>query len=143
MSRAPRISAAYACLLATLLALGMAASTPASSWAAHGDQHSPFEEQVQRDSERQSERPSERPAEDMGEGIPPVLVDGTEKLNPYLHEPIDPTGIEITTVTPADRFIRATTPLLAGLTLGALGLLVLAISQAVRKRSAGEIRLGE
>jgi hypothetical protein len=57
--------------------------------------------------------------------------------------PIDPASIEITTVTPADRFVRATTPLLAALTLGALGMLGLAIAQAVRKRAPGEIRLGE
>ena len=139
MRTAPRFSAVFACLLVTLLALGLAAITPNTSWASHGDQHSPLEEQMQRDAERSTYGPGE----DIGEGSPPVLVDGTEKLDPYQYEPIDPTGIEITTVTPADRFIRATTPLLAGLTLGALGLLVLAISQAVRKRSVGEIRLGE
>lgn len=138
MPRARRVSAAYACLLAALLAFGFAVSSPTATWAAHGDQHSQLEEQLQRDTQLPTED-----GEDVGEGIPPVLVDGSQKLDPYLHEPIDPSGIEITTVTPADRFIRATTPLLAGLTLGAIGLLVLAISQAVRKRSAGEIRLGE
>lgn len=132
--RAIRALVAFAAAL--LLALSLSVASGTSSWADNlDDQHRELNEQVQRDGDGD--------LDDLGDRIPPVLMDGTQKLDPHLLDPVDPASIEITTVTPADRFIRATTPLLVALTLGALGLFGLAISQAVRKRSAGEIRLGE
>lgn len=129
------MSAAIALPLALLLALSISLFLSANAWASESEDQSELYEQMQRDGIQN--------LDDMGEGIPPVLVDGSQNLDPHQLEPIDPSSIEITSVTPADRFIRATTPLLVGLSLGALGLLGFAISQAVRKRSVAEIRLGE
>lgn len=127
---------AFALLLALFLAATLALGAATSAIGAEGDdQHREMIERVQRNGVEGKQ--------EMGEGIPPVLIDGTQKLDPHQLEPIDPAAIELTLITPADRFIRATTPLLVALSLGAFALLGLAISQAVRKRSAGEIRLGE
>lgn len=109
------------------------------SMAAHAaDQQTDMQHELNERLQRQGET-----SEDMGERIPPMVLNENHELNPMQYDPVDPAAIEITTDTPADRFIRATTPLLVALTLGALGLLVFAISQAVRKRMAAEIRLGE
>ena len=89
-----------------------------------------------------------RGEDDMGNRIPPMVLDSTAALDPQQLPALDPSTIQITRLTPADRFIRATTPLLAGLTLGVIWLVIFSFTQALQKRSAGEsqqageIRLG-
>lgn len=89
-----------------------------------------------------------RSHEDIGNRIPPMILDSFATLDPHKLAPLDPSTIQITSVTPADRFTRATTPLLAGLTLGVFGLVIFGVRQALQKRSpgeseqAGKIRIG-
>ena len=150
--RTIRFSAARWLALLMLAALATLAVLSASPASAHElDQSSEFHLAAGVDEQYEQDEMNERmqPGSDLdhdsekGERIPPVVLDGSQDLDPHQLAPIDPASIEITTVTPADRFVRATTPLLAALTLGALGMLGLAIAQAVRKRSPSEIRLGE
>jgi hypothetical protein len=51
-----------------------------------------------------------REGDEIEQVIPPVIVNGQE--------------IEITTLTPADRFMNATTPLVVALMFGSVGLVV-------------------
>ena len=125
-----------AATFALLLAFAGVSAGSMVSYAA--DEQTDMQHELNERLQRQGET-----SEDMGERIPPMVLNESNKLDPMQYAPVDPASIEITTDTPADRFIRATTPLLVSLTLGALGLLFYAISQAVRKRSAAEIRLGE
>lgn len=54
--------------------------------------------------------------------IPPAMVD--DQLDPFATKPIDFSRVEITTLTPADKYISATTPLAVGLMLGTVSLVV-------------------
>jgi hypothetical protein len=74
----------------------------------------------------------ENNSEETEQVIPPAIVDG--QVNPT--EPLDLSEIEITTKTPADEFISATTPLLVALMLGSVGLVVFTLVSQSRKESA-------
>lgn len=54
--------------------------------------------------------------------IPPAMVD--DQLDPFASQPIDFSQVEISTLTPADKYISATTPLAVGLMLGTVSLVV-------------------
>ena len=51
-------------------------------------------------------------------------------------EPLDLAEIQITTKTPADEFITATTPLLVALMLGSVGLVVFTLVSQSKKDAA-------
>jgi hypothetical protein len=70
--------------------------------------------------------------EETEQVIPPAIVDGQVNQT----EPLDLSEIEITTQTPADEFISATTPLLVALMLGSVGLVVFTLVSQSRKESA-------
>ncbi|MFM1784803.1 MAG: hypothetical protein RLZZ579_1080 [Actinomycetota bacterium] len=74
----------------------------------------------------------ENNGEETEQVIPPAIVYG--QVNPT--EPLDLSEIEITTKTPADEFISATTPLLVALMLGSVGLVVFTLVSQSRKESA-------
>jgi len=54
--------------------------------------------------------------------IPPAMVD--DQVDPLGTLPVDFANVEITTLTPADKFVSATTPLAVGLMLGTVSLVV-------------------
>lgn len=54
--------------------------------------------------------------------IPHAVV--KNQVDPKAAEPIDMTRVEITTMTPADQFAAATTPLVVALMFGSVGLVV-------------------
>ena len=71
--------------------------------------------------------------EDM-EIVPPAMVDSeVEKTE---REPIDFSEIEITTMTPADKFVNATTPLVIALGLGSFALVAYTLVQGSKERDA-------
>ena len=63
-----------------------------------------------------------RDGNEIEQVIPPVVVNG--QVDPNAAEPLDLDRIEITTLTPADRFMNATTPLVVALMFGSVGLVV-------------------
>lgn len=69
--------------------------------------------------------------EDM-EIIPPTKVDRV--LDPNAKQPIDFSRVEITTLTPADKFVNATTPLVISLGLGSLALVAYTLVQGSKER---------
>jgi hypothetical protein len=72
-------------------------------------------------------------SDDTEQVIPPAVVDNQV---PTATNPLNLDEIEITTKTPADEFITATTPLLLALMLGSVGLVVYTIlSQSGRESS--------
>jgi len=54
--------------------------------------------------------------------IPPAMVD--KQVGSFDSQPVDFSQIEITTLTPADKYVSATTPLMVGLVLGTVSLVV-------------------
>ena len=71
-------------------------------------------------------------AADEVEIVPPAKMDtgvGTE-----LREPIDFSRVEITTLTPADKFVNATTPLVMALAMGSVALVGYSLMQGVKER---------
>ena len=67
--------------------------------------------------------------------VPPTVVEEDE----YRPEPIDLSKIEFTTLTPADEFARATTPLVVAMGIGAVTLLVVSLaSSKARAPKSGE-----
>lgn len=75
----------------------------------------------------------ENSSDDTEQVIPPTIVDNQTQS---VTEPLDLDEIEITTKTPADEFITATTPLLLALILGSVGLVAFTlISQSKRQSS--------
>ena len=71
-------------------------------------------------------------ADDEVEIVPPAKMDtgvGTE-----LREPIDLSRVEITTLTPADKFVNATTPLVMALAMGSVALVAYSLHQGVKER---------
>tara|TARA_B110000305_G_scaffold64087_1_gene71351 strand:- start:35 stop:409 length:375 start_codon:yes stop_codon:yes gene_type:complete len=54
--------------------------------------------------------------------VPPAMVD--TQVGTFDSEPLDFSQIEITTLTPADKYVSATTPLMVGLVLGTVSLVV-------------------
>ena len=69
--------------------------------------------------------------EEKDRAIPPAEV-GT-LVNPHANDPIDLSEIEITTLTPADRFVNATTPLVLALGLGSVGLVIYTLAQGAKE----------
>jgi hypothetical protein len=63
--------------------------------------------------------------------IPPAEV-GT-MIDPHAKEPIELSEIEITTLTPADRFVNATTPLVVALGLGSVALVIYTLAQGAKE----------
>jgi hypothetical protein len=59
-----------------------------------------------------------------------------DQLDPTATEPLDLSEIEVTTKTPADEFITATTPLLVALMLGSVGLVIFTLVSQSKKDSA-------
>ncbi|MEZ7995511.1 MAG: hypothetical protein ACKVHW_01555 [Actinomycetales bacterium] len=54
--------------------------------------------------------------------IPPAMVDN--QVGTFDSQPVDFSDVEITTLTPADKYVSATTPLMVGLVLGTVSLVV-------------------
>ncbi len=54
--------------------------------------------------------------------IPPAMVDN--QVGTFDSQPVDFSQVEITTLTPADKYVSATTPLMVGLVLGTVSLVV-------------------
>lgn len=54
--------------------------------------------------------------------IPPAMVN--EQVDPFGSKPVDFSEVEFTTLTPADKYVSATTPLMVGLMLGTVSLIV-------------------
>jgi hypothetical protein len=54
--------------------------------------------------------------------IPPAMVD--TEFGALESQPVDFSQVEITTLTPADKYVSATTPLMVGLVLGTVSLVV-------------------
>ena len=54
--------------------------------------------------------------------IPPAMVDN--QFGTFDSQPVDFSQVEITTLTPADEYVSATTPLMVGLVLGTVSLVV-------------------
>lgn len=69
--------------------------------------------------------------EEKDRAIPPAEV-GT-MIDPHSNEPIDLEEIEITTLTPADRFVNATTPLVVALGLGSVALVIYTLAQGAKE----------
>jgi hypothetical protein len=63
-----------------------------------------------------------REGDEIEQVIPPVVVNG--QVDPNAAEPLNLDEIQITTITPADRFMNATTPLVVALMFGSVGLVV-------------------
>ncbi len=63
-----------------------------------------------------------REGDEIEQVIPPVVVNG--QVDPNAAEPLNLDEIQITTMTPADRFMNATTPLVVALMFGSVGLVV-------------------
>lgn len=70
-------------------------------------------------------------ADDMDQVIPPAIAG--RLIDPHAQEPIDFSRVEISTLTPADRFVNATTPLVVSLALGSLALVVYTLVQGARE----------
>lgn len=76
----------------------------------------------------------ENQTDDTEQVIPPAVVE--DQIDPHGTAPLVISDIEITTQTPADEFITATTPLLVALMLGSVGLVVFTLaSQSGRENS--------
>mgnify|MGYP000116547882 FL=1 len=69
--------------------------------------------------------------EDKESVIPPAEVGSL--IDPHSQEPIDLSKIEITTQTPADRFVNATTPLVVALGLGSVALVIYTLAQGAKE----------
>ena len=69
--------------------------------------------------------------DDQTQVIPPAVVEN--QVNPKAMEPIDLSEIEITTITPADEFAAATTPLVVALMFGSVGLVVYTLATQGRQ----------
>ncbi len=54
--------------------------------------------------------------------IPPAMVN--DQVDPFGSKPVDFSQVEFTTLTPADKYVSATTPLVVGLMLGTVSLIV-------------------
>ena len=54
--------------------------------------------------------------------IPPAMVEN--QVGTFDSQPVDFSDVEITTLTPADKYVSATTPLMVGLVLGTVSLVV-------------------
>jgi len=52
--------------------------------------------------------------------VPPTMVD--TQVGTFDSKPVDFSQVEITTLTPADKYVSATTPLVVGLMLGTVSL---------------------
>ena len=63
--------------------------------------------------------------------IPPAVVEN--QTNPKASKPIDLNEVEITTMTPADEFAAATTPLVVALMFGSVGLVVYTLATQGRQ----------
>jgi len=76
----------------------------------------------------------DRKSDETEQVIPPTMVDG--QIDPVGAEPLNLSEIEVTTKTPADEFISATTPLLVALMLGSVGLVVFTLQSQSKRESA-------
>jgi len=63
--------------------------------------------------------------------VPHAVVEN--QLDPRAAEPIDMSSVKITTMTPADEFAAATTPLAVALMLGSVGLVVFTLVSQSRR----------
>jgi hypothetical protein len=70
-------------------------------------------------------------ADEEMEIVPPAKTDSEFQDR---REPIDLEEIEITTLTPADRFVNATTPLVVALGLGSFALVAYTLVQGSKER---------
>jgi hypothetical protein len=70
-----------------------------------------------------------------GEGsehmIPPAKVG--KYIDPHGQAPIDFSRVEITRLTPADKFVNATTPLALAMGLGSIALVVYTLTQGAKE----------
>ena len=69
-------------------------------------------------------------AGDSDHVIPPTKMKQTD---PFSQPPIDVSKLEISTLTPADRFVNATTPLVIGLGLGSIALVIYTLAQGAKE----------
>jgi hypothetical protein len=72
-------------------------------------------------------------ADDQMEIVPPARTDSEFEEH---REPIDFNKVEITTQTPADKFVNATTPLVVALGLWSVALVVYTLVQGSKERDA-------
>lgn len=71
-------------------------------------------------------------ADDEMEIVPPARIDSEiQREHP---EPINLRQVEITTLTPADKFVNATTPLVVALGLGSFALVAYTLVQGSKER---------
>lgn len=73
-------------------------------------------------------------AEDEVDFIAPTKVERTQLSTS--ETPIDFSKVEISTLTPADKFVNATTPLVVSLGLGSLALVAYTLIQGARELDA-------
>lgn len=78
----------------------------------------------------------ERNDDDIEQVIPPAKVEG--QVDQSGAEPLDISQIKVTTETPADQFINATTPLYVVLFLGTIGLVVVTLVTQGRGNSGSD-----
>lgn len=71
-------------------------------------------------------------ADEDSEIVPPAQIDTNSETEE--REPIDLTKIEITTLTPADKFVNATTPLVMALGMGSVALVAYTLAQGAKER---------
>jgi hypothetical protein len=70
-------------------------------------------------------------AEDSDHMIPPTKVG--KLIDPHGQEPIDFSKVQVTTLTPADRFVNATTPLVIAMGLGSMALVIYTLAQGQKE----------
>ncbi|MEK9907522.1 MAG: hypothetical protein VW500_00335 [Aquiluna sp.] len=78
----------------------------------------------------------ERDDDEIEQVIPPAKVEG--QVDQSGAEPLDISRIEVTTETPADQFLNATTPLYVALFLGTIGLVVVTLVTQGRGNSSSD-----
>jgi hypothetical protein len=71
-------------------------------------------------------------ADEEMEIVPPAKME--TGVQTQEREPIDFSKIEITTLTPADKFVNATTPLVIALAMGSVALVAYTLQQGARER---------
>ena len=71
-------------------------------------------------------------ADEDSEIVPPAKVDNSVEIEE--REPINFSEVEITTLTPADKFVNATTPLVIALAAGSVALVAYTLLQGAKER---------
>lgn len=115
-----------ALLLALLASTALALSTASTPAAANENDREQMAEML-----IQIQRQLGVAVEMTGTSIPPVVIHEGHGVDHTSQPPIDIAQIEITTLTPADKFSYAITPLIVVLALGSIMLVGIGLSQKV------------